>query len=65
MVPADEDIINWSVMESEIFDDEELSMNDEKWIEWEEWEEQDILWDEEIIQDDEELSGDVDIEVVD
>ena len=37
MLPNDEDIINWSVLENEIFIDEELEIDNESWIDWEEW----------------------------
>lgn len=67
MVPNDEEIINGSVLENEIFwnnlddewmNDEELKINNE------DWEEQDVAEDWEILEDDEEFGNEVDFEVV-
>lgn len=63
MMPEDEEIIRWSVSESEIFDDGEL--DEQKIVEDEEISSDfEVVEDEESVEDDGDWSSEIDIQVV-
>ena len=67
MMPDDEEIVRWSIMENEIFDDEEwneIINNEELKMDNEEWEEQNIAEDEEIMEDEDEWDSEIQFDVV-
>lgn len=73
MVPTDEEIINWSVVDSEIFwneliddwlDNEVSLVNSEEWDEQKNLEDYDVSDDSETVEDDEDWNSEVNVEVV-
>lgn len=71
MMPSDDEIIKWSVVDDEIFWDELVDDgldNEELWIDNEEWEEKLQNENEELVEEDwdvDDWKSEVDVEVVD
>lgn len=71
MMPSDDEIIKWSVVDNEIFWDELVDDgldNEELWIDNEEWEEKLQNENEELVEEDwdvDDWKSEVDVEVVD